>query len=1125
MQPKRDAELLEEFVENSSEEAFRTLVDRHLPLVFGTARRMTQNPALAEEVAQTVFILLAQKAGTLAREKVLSGWLFRTTRFVASRAIRSEQRRRQREETAMTMHLHDTRDETHTRIAAQLDEALARLGEQDRRAVLLRYFEGRKLSEVGTTLGIGEEAAKKRVSRAIDKLRLLLGRRGVNVSAAALAAAITAEAALSVPEQFASRVLARMAASGGAAAGGALFEEVLRSLLWSKIKLGTAVVTCFLGLVGGGLIFSTSRRDEMRVEPVTASESITNKTAFEALPPPPPSSGLMETQINGVRVALKRLTINVIDAATSTPIAGAEVFHTLAARRRDGLKPESLRTGTNGAVEVILPEELPGASREITQFQAFVKADGYAPRDVMWLCSTGGVLRTVGSEYTVKLERGITLAGTVVDDSGQPLSHVKLNVVGNNYRGYSYSVGEDGKITTPPVIRAEDFSSFSVPAESSVRTDKVGHFELRNFPADLARVMFEFITPEGAHHKFLTLEGASLTTEKLPEIKISDLRSGTARFVLARGIDVAGKVVDAQGQAIAGAQVVEARMLGNLQVLSRTETDASGAFRLTGRKPREILLGVSAAGHASLSTLATVAPGMGEIVLRLPSENPLRGRVEDVNGQPISGATVMLPDSRNDGLALEWKVETDAEGKFAWMGAPTNELFVYVSAREYGSRLQRVKANGDEHRILLQDGGFETMRLTGFVTDASSGREIDFFEIKVHSADRGALPSYLRHNAEGRLGYFDVEFDLREKGLSQGDALVLLLEADGYETLMTRQFFVEEGNQNFQLQMRPGGLLAGTVFTPEGTPAVGASFAVAQERDRALASGTGELSRKCAEVSDAKGEFQFRTPVKATALIIYHESGWAIESLKSATAKLNVHLKPWARIDVNLKRESSGGEYVTLNSLRVEPPNSLQVLYTVEAKGDGITFSRVPAGEFIVSFNPEASKIVGPAWMNTLETTVVVSAGESKTVELGGEGQTIVGHLQFPPELDQDRLDSLIVLLTRDAQLAPRGLEYYASHRSMSSVWERQETDPAYLAAKRQERTYLSEVSSEGAIVFRGVAPGHYTLRAKLFGSGPRAGWPRLDRPVIALAERHVEVGEAPTNNLQDLGIIILDRQ
>jgi len=79
-------------------------------------------------------------------------------------------------------------------IAPFLDEAMAQLNETDRHALLLRFFEQRDLRQVGVALGSNEEAAKKRVTRAVEKLRALFVRRGVTLSAAGLAASLTTNA-------------------------------------------------------------------------------------------------------------------------------------------------------------------------------------------------------------------------------------------------------------------------------------------------------------------------------------------------------------------------------------------------------------------------------------------------------------------------------------------------------------------------------------------------------------------------------------------------------------------------------------------------------------------------------------------------------------------------------------------------------------------------------------------------------------------------------------------------------------------------------------------------------------------------------------------------------------------
>jgi hypothetical protein len=98
-----DLDLLRDYAAHGSDDAFRTLLNRYVGLVYAAALRQVQNPHLAEEITQAVFLVLARKAGALRSGTVLAGWLFRTTRFLAARAIRDQQRRQRHEEEAARM--------------------------------------------------------------------------------------------------------------------------------------------------------------------------------------------------------------------------------------------------------------------------------------------------------------------------------------------------------------------------------------------------------------------------------------------------------------------------------------------------------------------------------------------------------------------------------------------------------------------------------------------------------------------------------------------------------------------------------------------------------------------------------------------------------------------------------------------------------------------------------------------------------------------------------------------------------------------------------------------------------------------------------------------------------------
>lgn len=189
-----DAELLAAFARNRNEDAFRELVRRHLGMVFATARRMLDDAQQAEEVAQTVFQLFAEKAGTIEAGQPPAGWLYHTTRHHALHRVRSEGRRRQREQHAVSMNAANDTPSPPNQLVEELEDALSELPEEERDVLVLRFLEDRQLREVGRELGVSEEAARKRVSRALDRLRDVFTRRGITASTGAITVAMLGQA-------------------------------------------------------------------------------------------------------------------------------------------------------------------------------------------------------------------------------------------------------------------------------------------------------------------------------------------------------------------------------------------------------------------------------------------------------------------------------------------------------------------------------------------------------------------------------------------------------------------------------------------------------------------------------------------------------------------------------------------------------------------------------------------------------------------------------------------------------------------------------------------------------------------------------------------------------------------
>jgi RNA polymerase sigma factor (sigma-70 family) len=247
-----DHELLRAFARDRSQEAFRQLVDRHLRLVYAAAHRIVRDPHLAEEVAQNVFTLLAQKAGGIVPPQVLAGWLYNSTRHMAMHCVRTEQRRREREQTAVAMNALTESDGDTRFVAEHLEEALAELDPADRDALVLRYLDDRTLRDVGRELGVSEDAARMRVNRATERVRAVFQRRGANVTAIGFAAAVASVSA-APPAGLAVSVTSAVLA---ATTSTAVTQGVL--MHWFTTKT-TLVATATAVLAGGGTYLTQSR--------------------------------------------------------------------------------------------------------------------------------------------------------------------------------------------------------------------------------------------------------------------------------------------------------------------------------------------------------------------------------------------------------------------------------------------------------------------------------------------------------------------------------------------------------------------------------------------------------------------------------------------------------------------------------------------------------------------------------------------------------------------------------------------------------------------------------------------------------------------------------------------------
>ena len=263
-----DLDLLKRFMREKSQDAFTSLVNRHVNLVYSAALRQVRVPQLAEEVAQSVFSDLAADAAKLAGNgnalsQTLTPWLYAVTRRTAIDVIRKESRRQLREQIAVGMNDMNATSADWTQIEPLLDDAMAALDETDRNAILLRYFENKNLREIGEALGTSDDAAQKRVSRAVERLREFFSKRNLTIGASGLAVVISANAVQAAPVALAVTISAAAILTGTAVSTSTVVAATKTIAMTTLQK--TLVTAALTAAVGTG-IFEAHQATQLRAQ-------------------------------------------------------------------------------------------------------------------------------------------------------------------------------------------------------------------------------------------------------------------------------------------------------------------------------------------------------------------------------------------------------------------------------------------------------------------------------------------------------------------------------------------------------------------------------------------------------------------------------------------------------------------------------------------------------------------------------------------------------------------------------------------------------------------------------------------------------------------------------------------
>jgi RNA polymerase sigma factor (sigma-70 family) len=286
-----ESDALRTYAASQSPDAFAYLVELHADWVYAAATRMVRDRQRAEDVAQAVFLLLARHPGKAAG-KPLAGWLFQVTRHCAAHALRAEARRAAHERRA-AMRTGETpgdEDRLWSELSPRLDEAVSRLGEADRRLILMRFYENRSLGQIGASLNISDDAARKRVGTAVDRLRALLTVSGIPV--AAVAALLSARTAPAAPPVLKAKLCAGATAPSAAAITLSQGASTMMFLTQVKSVAAVAVATLVVAVAGWQVVRHARAADVQA--PATAAASAPSPRAVALIPQAQPFHAFLE---------------------------------------------------------------------------------------------------------------------------------------------------------------------------------------------------------------------------------------------------------------------------------------------------------------------------------------------------------------------------------------------------------------------------------------------------------------------------------------------------------------------------------------------------------------------------------------------------------------------------------------------------------------------------------------------------------------------------------------------------------------------------------------------------------------------------------------------------------------
>ncbi|MEI6074500.1 MAG: sigma-70 family RNA polymerase sigma factor [Verrucomicrobiota bacterium] len=1102
-----DGELLGRYVRDRSESAFAELVARHINLVHAAALRQVNGDShLAEDVTQSVFADLARTAGKLLRHTSLTGWLYTSTRFAAANTRRTEQRRITREQQAHAMNAILTQPESQPewlQLSPLLDEAMHRLDELDREAVLLRHFENRSYAEVGTKIGLTENAARMRVERALEKLHSVLGKQGVSLTSVALAGLLGANAVFAAPAHLAAKVV-----TGALAGATAVGTASILSQFLAVLKTKSALLVVSTAVVAGlGFVYATrseathenNLNGQSVVFPATNAAHAMAKAAASGINAPV----IVAKPARKLDAQILHLQIVTSDGRKPIPMVPID-YRGWAGGKFKGKKFISDRFGV---CDVDYPTN-------ITELELTTRKDGFADTKLLWRPPNG---ETIPTNYLLRVDWPVAISGQVVDADGKPVAGAKV--------GWNHN--ED-----PSVVKIPQNHAF---AWIETTTDESGKWRINR----IAEEMIPLIYGSAWHSNYVRSVFVFCGRDKSQE---KQLRDGSHVFKLGRTVAVTGVVVDEVGNPVPDANIFVGTV-GSDKRKGKAEGD--GTFAISGCPPNKQFVTASANGFAATTIEINLGEKAEGIRLVMKPGKTLRLRVVDSHGNPVPKATVWY-DCINRGainndspipVQVDFSPKTDRQGLIVLTNAPDCEMRLFARASGF-LEAQEIKIRPDnaEHLVTLS----QALVVHGKVIDESTGQRIQKFRIAQGWPDWNLIKgtTNAQWSSIGRFwldfsgGSYSHSFEEGVVGRTPNPGYFLKFMADGYQPFVSRLIAADEGDVEFNVTLRRAQTISVVVYAPDGRPAGAADVGLVSPGAKLAMMAQGGFERDRVETggsllrADKQGIFTFQPDPAITRVIAAGPDGYAEATPAELETSPVMRLQPWGRLeatcysggkpvagreyDLHFGDGTSGSIYFDFMSLR----------FTTDAQGR-ITIDRLPPGKHsLMRLTSFKSNDGINGWMNGAKIPFEIRSGETTQLDSGNSNCTVHAHLQWPAGMSRQPSQNIYADL--HTPMPPIPSEIMTNEAALMELMKTEE----FRAAQKNMRSFKGTVSDDGTITMEDVEPGDYQLFVMALSgdTSPRVLPPgkTVDIHPLAQAMKDVTISAGQAAATVDVGLIEL---